>query len=149
MIRLVLYSPDSKLQSLLASALRPEYEVVLESKKERLKEAVKESGADILVLDFDSNYSSLEQQLEFFSQLGEPHIPTVVMTDDLRRSTATEFMQRGAHDCIRKPPSLVEFRVIVGRAYEHALMKKELDSMRIAMSLTHGCDQMVGSSGRA
>jgi DNA-binding NtrC family response regulator len=103
MIRLVLYSPDAKLQSLLASALKSEYEVVLESRKERLKDTVRESGADILVLDFDSNYSSLEQQLEFFNQLGEWRIPTVVMTDDLRRSTATEFMQRGAHDCYYDP----------------------------------------------
>src|ERR1019366_3496361 len=89
-----------------------EYDVALESRKERLKESVKESGADILVLDFDSNYSSLEQQLEFYSQLGESQIPNVVMTDDLRRSTAMEFMRRGVDDCIRKPPSLVEFKVI-------------------------------------
>ena len=149
MIRLMLYSPDIKLQSLLASALKSEYQVVLESRKERLKEAARESGADILVLDFDSNYSSLEQQLEFYTQLGESQIPTVVMTDDLRRSTAMEFMRRGAHDCIRKPPSLVEFKVIVGRAYEHALMKKELESIRLTMGLTHGCDRLVGSSGRA
>src|SRR4051812_13670283 len=149
MIRMVLYSPDAKLQSLLASALKSEYEVVLESREERLKETIRESRADILVLDFDSNYAPLEQQLKFYDQLGECYIPTVVMTDDLRRSTATEFMQRGAHDCVRKPPSLMEFRVIVGRAYEHALMKKELDSMRLTMSVTYGCDQLVGSSGRS
>jgi DNA-binding NtrC family response regulator len=149
MIRLLLYSPDTKLRSLLASALRSEYDVALESRKERLRESVRESGADILVLDFDSNYSSLEQQLEFYNQLGDWHIPTVVMTDDVRRSTAMEFMRRGAHDCIRKPPSLVEFKVIVGRAYEHALIKKELESMRLTMGRTQGCDQLVGSSGRA
>ena len=87
---------------------------------------------------------ALKQHLEFYNQVGEWHIPTIVMSDDLRRATATEFIQRGAHDCVRKPPSLVEFRVIVGRAYEHALMKKELDTIRLTMSLTHGCDQLVG-----
>ena len=71
------------------------------------------------------------------------------MTDDLRRSTAMEFLQRGAFDCIRKPPSLVEFKVIVGRAYEHGQMKAELDKMRRAMSAAQGCDRLVGSSGRA
>jgi DNA-binding NtrC family response regulator len=60
-----------------------------------------------------------------------------------------EFMQRGAHDCVRKPPSLVEFKVIVGRAYEHALMKKELERNRLTMATTHGCDRLVGSSDRA
>src|SRR4029077_15107244 len=149
MIRLVLYSHDAKLQSLLNSALKSEYEVVLESRKERLKEAVRESRADILVLDFDSNYSSLEQQLALYNQLGASHVPTVIMTDDLSRCTATEFMQRGAHDCIRKPPSLVEFKVIVGRAYEHALTKKEIESMRLTISATLGCERLVCSSGRA
>src|SRR5690348_6208541 len=71
------------------------------------------------------------------------------MTDDLRRSTATEFLQRGADDCIRKPPSLVEFKVIVARAYEHAAIKKELEKARRMMSMTHGCDRLIGSSGRA
>jgi DNA-binding NtrC family response regulator len=129
--------------------LKSEYEVLLESSKEKLNVAIRGSGADILVLDLDSNYATLEEHLEFYTALGESHIPTVVMTDDMRRSTATEFMQRGAHDCIRKPPSLAEFKVIVGRGYEHALMKKELDTMRLTMSLTHGCAQLVGSSVRA
>ena len=71
MIRFILYSPDIKLQSLLASALKPEYEVVLESKRENLRQVIRESGADILALDFDSNHSSLEQQLEFYNDLGE------------------------------------------------------------------------------
>src|SRR5258708_39185036 len=123
-VRLLLFSPDTKLQSLLSSALKSEYEVLLESSKERLKETVRASGADILVLDLDSNYASLEEHLEFYSALGESHTPTVVMTDDRRRSTATEFMQRGAHQCIRKPPSLVEFKVIVRRASEQALMNR-------------------------
>jgi DNA-binding NtrC family response regulator len=149
MIRLLLYSPEIKFQSLLTSALRAEYEVVVESTKERLQETVRESRADVLVLDFDARYSSLEQQLEFCDHLGEWRIPTVVMTDDLRRSTATAFMQRGAVDCIRKPASLVEFKVIVGRAYEHALMKKELESMWLTTSPTQGCDRLVGSSGGA
>ncbi len=149
MIRLVLYSRDAQLQSLLSSAVKSEYEVVLESRKEILSQTVISSAADILVLDLDSNYSSVENNLTFFSELKELHVPTVVMTDDSRRSTATEFMRRGAHDCIRKPPSLEEFRVIVGRAYEHALMKKELEKMRLTMGITHSCDRLVGSSGRA
>src|SRR4051794_27251711 len=119
MIRLLFYSEDTKLQTLLFSALKAEYELVLESRKDRLPQILQENVADVLVLDLNCNQSSLEQQLGFFSELGELQIPSIVMIDDLRRSTATEFIQRGAHDCIRRPPSLVEFKVIVGRAYEH------------------------------
>ena len=71
------------------------------------------------------------------------------MTDDLRQSTATEFLVRGAFDSIRKPPSLLEFKVIVARAHEHARMKADLEKMRQTMGMTCGCDQLVGSSGRA
>lgn len=148
MLRLLLYSTNSKLQTLLASALKSDYEVLLESRGENLPRVLQEQKADILVLDFDCNQSTLEQQLAFFSELGEVQIPIVVMTDDIRRSTATEFIQRGAHDCIRRPPSLVEFKVLVGRAYEHAAIRKELESVRLAMSLTHGCDQLDPAVGR-
>jgi DNA-binding NtrC family response regulator len=148
-IRIALYSPDPKLHQLLASALRPACSVLFESDKDNLKQIAAGGQADVLVLDFDSNYSSLAEQLAFYDGIGDSRIPIVVMTDDLRRSTATEFLQRGAYDCIGKPPALLEFKVIVGRAYEHALMKAELQNMRRSMCATQGCDQLIGSSGRA
>src|SRR5262249_10274343 len=52
-------------------------------------------------------------------------------------------------DCIRKPPSLVELKVVIRRASEHALMKRDLERMREQVTVTRGCDQLVGSSGRA
>jgi len=148
MVRVALYSLDYKLPALLAPALLPEYRVVLESDKQRLKHAATDQ-ADVIVLDFDSNYWSLPDQLKFYNELSDSPIPIVVMTDDLRRSTTTEFLQRGAYDCIGKPPSLVEFKVIVRRAYEHALMKRELERIKNAMHSTQGCERLVGSSGRA
>lgn len=149
MALLTLYSPDPKLPPLLAAALRPEYTVLLESSKDRLKQVASSEETEVLVLDFDSNYSSMEQQLALYDEISGSRIPIVVMTDDLRRSTASEFLQRGAFDCVRKPPSMIELKVIVRRAYEHALMKKELESMRQTINATHSCDQLIGSSGRA
>ena len=72
----------------------------------------------------------------------------VVMTDDLRRSTTTEFLMRGAYDCIGKPPSLPELKVVVRRAYERALLEKELEQMR-SMEASRHCDQLIGTSGRS
>jgi len=149
MIHLALYSPDPKLAALLASALKPDYQVTREADKSRLIQTVRNEAADVLVLDFDSNYSSLEDQLAFCEEIAEASVPLVVMTDDMRRSTATEFLQRGAFDCIRKPPSLIELKVIVQRAHEHAQMKKELRQIRQTIDSGQRCDQLVGSSGRA
>jgi DNA-binding NtrC family response regulator len=123
--------------------------VVSETEKEKLKQASISGQADVIVLDFDSNYWSLPEQLAFYDELSDSPIPIVVMTDDLRRSAAIEFLQRGAFDCIRKPPSLVEFKVIVRRAYEHAMMNRELERIRHEMYATQRCDRLVGSSGRA
>src|SRR5207302_11234486 len=117
MIRILLYTPDPKLPLLLTSALKPECRITVECQIDRLKHAASKGDADILVLDLDTNYSSLPEQFAFYEDIMDCPIPVVVMTDALNQSTAMEFMQRGAFDCIRKPPSLVEFKVIVRRAH--------------------------------
>jgi DNA-binding NtrC family response regulator len=148
-IRLALHSPDPKLYPLLSAALKPQFHVISAPNREMLKRIAGEGLADVLVLDFDSNYSSIQEQLALCDLIGNCPLPTIVMTDDLRQSTATEFLQRGAFGWIRKPPSLVEFKVVVGRAFEHARTKAELEKMRQASGLTRGCDQLIGSSGRS
>jgi DNA-binding NtrC family response regulator len=148
-VRIALHTPDIKLYQLLASALRPECIVTFESDKTKLKQAAASGSADVLLLDFDSNNSTHAQQLEFFNEIADLSAPIVVMTDDLRRTAAMEYLQRGAFDCIGKPPSLLEIKVIVGRAHEHAQMRKELEQMRQTVSATQGFDKLVGSSGRS
>ncbi len=103
----------------------------------------------MLLLDFDSNYSSLAEQLAFCDKLSDCPIPIIVITDDLRRSSTTEFLLRGAFDCIRKPPSLLELKVVIRRAYDHFALKAELAAIRQRVTEAHGCDQLVGCSGRA
>jgi len=140
---------DRRLQALLASALSPECTVIHEQDVTRLRATVSQAHADVLVADFDSNHSSASDTLAFFEALGDCPIPIVAMTDDTSRHTATELLQRGAYDCVRKPPSLLELGVVIRRAHEHTLMKQELERMRKAESLTRGCDRLVGSSGKA
>jgi DNA-binding NtrC family response regulator len=150
MLRILVHSPDSRLTSLLASALKPEYVVVPESGTEQLRKTLRERNhVDAVIFDFDSNYSPLDEQLALCSEIGDTPTPIIVMTDDLRRSTAVEFLRRGAFDCIRKPPSLIELKVTLERAHENALMRAELERMRQNMVAPRGCGKLVGSSGRA
>ena len=148
MVRVLFYSPEHELTALLTSALRPECSVIIEPDRRKLKEAASSGQADVMVLDLDSKHAPLSEQLAFYDSVSDSPIPVVVMSD-LGRSTITGFLQRGAFDCIRKPPSLIEFRVIVRRAYQHALMKQELERTRQALSASRGCDRLVGSSGRS
>src|SRR5882724_10219018 len=149
MIRLVLYSGDPKLQRLLAPALGPEYSVVVEGNRGKLKQLVVDEQVDVLILDLDTNYSSVQDQLAFFDEIHDSLIPVVVMTDDNRRSTAIELLQRGAHDYLRKPPSLPELKIVVRRAHEHASLQKELEKAREKLRATSRCDSLIGSSARS
>ncbi|HYL93863.1 MAG TPA: sigma-54-dependent Fis family transcriptional regulator, partial [Alphaproteobacteria bacterium] len=87
MIRLVLFSGDPKLQRLLAPALGQEFSVLVESDSARLKQIVIDELADVVILDLDSNYSFIDQQLAFVDEIRESRVPVVAMTDDIRRST--------------------------------------------------------------
>src|ERR1035438_6171722 len=88
MTKLALYSQDLKLLPLLTSALKPQVDLSLESDRQRFKEFAARGEADILVVDFDRNHSSFEEQMAFLGEIADSSIPIVVMTDDLRRSWA-------------------------------------------------------------
>src|SRR5512142_49722 len=109
-LRVGLYSSNSTVRSLLTSALNSEYCFVTDFGAQPVSSILKNrDDLDVLVIDFDSRSCTLEQQLAAYDEIGETSVPIIVMTDDLRRSTAMEFLRRGAFDCIRKPPSLAEF----------------------------------------
>jgi DNA-binding NtrC family response regulator len=148
MIRVRLYSPDPKVEPLLSAALPSDYQVFSVAAVGDLARNIGSGAADVSVLDCDLNYGPLEEQLALCEQIGDGGTPIVVMTDDLRRSTAIEFLRRGAFDCIRKPPSLVELKVAIRRAYEHEEMKRELAAMRLELA-GPGCDQLIGRSAKA
>src|SRR6185295_10153211 len=149
MIRLVLFSGDPKLQRLLAPALGPDYSVLVESNPSKLKQFVADGHVDVLILDVDNNYSSLQQQVAFFDEVRDSRVPVVVMTDDSRRATVLELLQRGIYDYLHKPPSLPELKIVVRRAHEHASLQKELEKAREKLRATSRCDSLIGSSARS
>ena len=82
---------------------------------------------DVLILDYNSIHSTVEQQLEIVDEHRNSPVPVVVMTDDDKRSTAIELVQRGVYDYVRKPPSIPELKIIFRRAHEHAGVQRELE----------------------
>jgi len=144
MIRLLVHSKDPRLHSALSAGLQTDFEVRVEANADRVKELAFDDGADVLMLDFDSNYSDMKRHFALFDELEASGVPIVVMSDDKTRSTALELLNRSAGNCLRKPPSLVELRVVLRRAYEHACLKRELGKMRRVAQAEPTCDQMVG-----
>ncbi len=145
MIRLVVHSRDPRLHPVFSAALQPEFDVKVEPDPERVKDLAFSSQAEVLILDLDSDYSDLKEHLRLFDAIETCGVPIVVMYDDKTRSTALELMQRSACDCFRKPPSLVELRVILRRTYEHACLKRELSAMREMARAEPSCDRLIGS----
>jgi len=154
MIRLLIYSKDRKLQLLLSATLGVDFHVAVESSMELVRRLTAQGECDVVILDFDASYSSLEEQLELFDEIRHLPVPIVVMTDDDRRSTAMELVQRGVYDYFRKPPALPELKIIVRRAHEHAVLKRELansqrDAQTPLVTTPAGCDQLIGLSARS
>ncbi len=147
MIRLLLYSQDSSLQYLLAPTLGSEFSVFHERRMERIKEVVSQGECDVVILDLDSSTFPLQQQLGFLDELRDSGTPVVVMTDDHGRATALDLVQRGFSNYVRKPPALPELKIVVRRAHEFAVLKRELETVKQQL-LPSGCDKMIGSSPR-
>jgi DNA-binding NtrC family response regulator len=147
MIRLLLYSQDTKLPMVLGPTLGSEFEISLESNPEKVKELVRDHRCHVVVLDLDSGCA--EQQRTFVDDMRSGQVPVVVMTDDDHRETAMELVQLGAYDYFRKPPCLAEMKIVSRRAYEHSCMGRDLHAMSQQLRATaHGCDQIIGSSAR-
>ena len=144
MIRLLVHSKDSRLFHVFSAALQPEFEVRVEGDAEAFKALAFGGKADVLVLDFDSDYSDLRTHLALFDEVESCGIPITVMSDDKTRSAALELMHRSACNYFRKPPSLVELRVILRRSYEHANLKREINELRGGQQSQPVCDQLVG-----
>ncbi|MEX2260545.1 MAG: sigma-54 dependent transcriptional regulator [Bryobacteraceae bacterium] len=148
-MRLVICSKDYRLQPLLASALAPDFTVLVEADREKVKQLVAGDRIDVLILDLDSNCPSISGELAFVDEIRDGRLPIVVMTDDSSRAAAMQLLERGVYDCFRKPPSLIELKIVVRRAYEHSLVKRELAKVREAVESVSMYEGLVGSSGRS
>jgi len=133
---------------MLAPTLGNEFSLFLERRMDRVREILSEGKFDVLVLDLDSSAYPIQRQLGFFDEIRDFGVPVVVMTDDDSRETAMEMVQRGVYNYIRKPPALPELKIVVRRAHEYAVLKRELESMRLRLP-PPGCDRLIGSSARS
>src|ERR1700733_5859643 len=147
MIRIGLYSEDRKLQSILSSAFGNGFKVLVESDEAGILRMLRNEGCDVVILDLDSNHSSLEKRVECARQIAASESASVVMVDDALRATAVELVGLGAHGYCRKPPSVRDLKTMIQRAYENVSLKRKLRSVEQQLAeVSNGCDQMIGCS---
>jgi DNA-binding NtrC family response regulator len=148
MIRIGLYSEDRKLQPLLSSALGKEFQVRLESDEPEINRAISAGAYDVVVLDLDSNHNSMEHRIASSRRIVALQVPSVVLADDGLRSTTAELVRLGAYSYCRKPPSVLELKATLRRAYESSLLKQKLKTVQEQLEAVTSCDRMIGSSPR-
>ena len=146
MIRIALFSEDRKLQQLLSSALGKEFQIVLEPDEEGIHLLFSAGACDVVVLDLDTNHSLLQLRIACSERIVASNISPVVLADDGLRSAALELIRQGAHSYCRKPPSIVELKAMLRRAYESRSLKRKLEAVQQQLEAVSSCDRMIGSS---
>jgi DNA-binding NtrC family response regulator len=146
MIKVGLYSEDRTLHPLLSSALGKEFQIALKSDQQEMNDMVSARECDVMVLDLNSKYESLQERIGFSRELIASNIPSIVMADDSLRSTAFELVRTGAFGYCRRPPSIRDLKTMLSRAYENSLLKRQLETVQQRMEDPGTCDRLIGSS---
>jgi DNA-binding NtrC family response regulator len=164
MLRIGVFSEDHKLQSLFSSALGKEFQVIVESQEDEILRMLAANRCDVLILDLDSNYVSLDRRMSCWRRIATHTVPSVVMADDRLRASAMELVRFGANGYCRKPSSVRDLKAALYRAYENGSFARKpkaepeietsgpgdqgiRDGEAKIPNLAIQCDQMIGHSG--
>ena len=146
MIRIGLFSEDSKLLPLLSSALGKEFQVIMKADEGGIEHLIRSKGCDVVVIDLDSHHGSLPHKLQASRRLVASQTPIVVMADDSLRAAAEELVRLGAQGACRKPPSVRDLKTLVTRSHENSQLKRKLETVQKQLEQTNRCDRMIGHS---
>jgi DNA-binding NtrC family response regulator len=134
--------------ALLAATLSDDFCLCMERRADKVRETISRGQCDVTILDLDPSTSPIPQQLAFFDEIRESGVPVVVMTGEASGLMSMDLVRRGVYNCIRKPPVLPELKIVVRRAHEFAVLKRELEHARRRL-LPTGCDGLIGASARS
>src|ERR1041385_441069 len=147
MTRLLLFSRDGNLQRLLGPAMT-EFTVLKESNKSRLIHLAHHQEVDVLLLDLNARYFTLDEQAAVLGGIRDCSIPVIIITDDTTRPTALDLEPPDDYGWLRKPFSIPELTAAVRRAREHRVTKEELKNAQQQIN-SFRCDSLIGSSSRS
>jgi DNA-binding NtrC family response regulator len=146
-LKVGLYTEDRSLQSILASALGKDFQVLPVSDEAGVTRLLEAGGADVTIVDLDSSHKSVLARIDCCRRVLEnENTPVIViMADDALRSTANEMVKLGAYGYLRRPPSIRDLKTMLLRAHETSSLKRRLSAVERTLQ-TGSCDRMIGSS---
>lgn len=145
-IKVLVIDDDVKMLELLRKVLSKRgYIVDISPKpKEAIEKFIKD-GFDIVVTDINMPEMS---GLEVLKQIKSTSPDTIVImiTAFATVSSAVESMKLGAYDYIIKPFNIEEFVLIIDRASEQILLKKEVELLRKEVQQRYSFGNIIGKS---
>ena len=137
-------SSNTKLAGILAPLLGPDYSVTSAPAGSGLARPDLET-TDAVILDIGGECGFGEDYNAVVATIVGSGVPVVVIADDDQRQKGLELVERGAHSCVRNPPSLRELRTALRKACDGRTLVTELESARQELENVRGLDQLVGS----
>ncbi len=148
MITIGLYSEDRTLHPLLSSALGKEFSLQLESDADGMAARISSGGCDVMILDLNSHYNSLQERIACAQRLIGSNVPAIILADDSLRSTAFELVRSGAFAYCRRPPSIRDLKALLSRACETTSLKRQLNTAQRKLETPGVCDRIIGASAQ-
>jgi DNA-binding NtrC family response regulator len=134
MIHVCFASPDAGLQQALTGVLGNSFPVRTLGEFQIGKFLELKDWCDVLLIDLRATYpaGAKEDGLRFMQEvIGLPvHPPVIVLHNDDKSDLNLKVMELGAYDGIAHPPSMVELRLILRRAFKFQAAEREIQRLR-------------------
>jgi len=100
---------------------------------------------DVILMDIRmANVSGIEA-LEQIRKIS-PAVPVIIMTAYASVETAVRALKKGAYDYLTKPLDFDELQIVVARATEHSLLKKENEYLKQRLGEKFDRQNIIGQS---
>jgi DNA-binding NtrC family response regulator len=145
-VKVLVIDDDVKMLELLRKVLSKRgYVVDISSKPKEAIEKFVRDGFDIIVTDINMPEMSGLEVLKQVKTIS-PDTIVIMITAFATVSSAVESMKLGAYDYIIKPFNVEEFVLIIDRASEQILLKKEVELLRKEVQQRYAFGNIIGKS---
>ena len=106
-------------------------------------EEVRRRSFDLILMDIRMMKVSGIEALEQIKKIN-PTIPVIIMTAYASVETAVSALKKGAYDYLTKPLDFDELQIVMKRATEHSLLKKENEYLKERLGEKFDRQNMIG-----
>ena len=149
-IRVFFATPDSNLAQVIAGVLGTGFITRTSSEFQLTRFIESKDWCDVLLIDLRAEHPAGAQEagLRFMQELTRlpEHPPVVVLNHEDTPGLNVKVMELGAYDSITHPPSMIELRLILRRAFKFQAAEKEIQRLRVG---AHGATRLHELHGSA